>query len=234
MKYHKSKHTGNVGLGLAARRCLTLPCHRVRMCAAQLRFVQAVELSRVKDEKSLDFFFREVEVMRVSALLTRERLRCVPARNKRYVWFLLFFLGSFGTCGYPVFRFSGFPVFFRYTGQIHPAFTAFPLVITFHLLRKMFVPSFWFLVGSWGTWIMMYNQRRMIPNWLPFVVPLSCGNEGMYVGRGLTLKRLKCFHDDTVVLLAEKQPFEQVLCYGDTRSEALKKIHVCSLSCVGI
>lgn len=85
MKYHKSKHTGNVGLGLAARRCLTLPCHRVRMCAAQLRFVQAVELSRVKDEKSLDFFFREVEVMRVSALLTRERLRCVPARNKRYV-----------------------------------------------------------------------------------------------------------------------------------------------------
>ncbi len=26
---------------------------------------KAVELSRVKDEKSLDFFFREVEVMRV-------------------------------------------------------------------------------------------------------------------------------------------------------------------------
>lgn len=29
---------------------------------------QAVELSRVKDEKSLDFFFREVEVMRVRLL----------------------------------------------------------------------------------------------------------------------------------------------------------------------
>lgn len=27
--------------------------------------MKAVELSRVKDEKSLDFFFREVEVMRV-------------------------------------------------------------------------------------------------------------------------------------------------------------------------
>lgn len=32
-------------------------------CALPLK---AVELSRVKDEKTLDFFFREVEVMRVS------------------------------------------------------------------------------------------------------------------------------------------------------------------------
>lgn len=32
-------------------------------------WTKAVELSRVKDEKSLNFFFREVEVMRVSAMV---------------------------------------------------------------------------------------------------------------------------------------------------------------------
>lgn len=38
--------------------------------------MKAVELSRVKDEKSLDFFFREVEVMRVRKFHGDPSTRC--------------------------------------------------------------------------------------------------------------------------------------------------------------